>query len=44
MAIHFDPLPAPVVERIGRFRVVRDDYLRGGLKDALHAAAGRRHA
>ena len=28
----FNPLPAPVVERIGRFLVVRDDYLLGGSK------------
>lgn len=32
MANSFNPLPDPVVERIGRFRVVRDDYLPGGSK------------
>lgn len=32
MASSYDPLPAPVVERIGRFLVVRDDYLPGGSK------------
>jgi hypothetical protein len=31
MAMNYD-LPAPVVERIGRFYVVRDDYLPGGSK------------
>lgn len=32
MAILFEALPAPVVETIGRFQVVRDDYLPGGSK------------
>jgi len=32
MANSFNPLPDPVVERIGRFLVVRDDYLPGGSK------------
>lgn len=32
MATSYDPLPPPVVERVGRFWVVRDDYLPGGSK------------
>jgi Pyridoxal-phosphate dependent enzyme len=32
MASSYKPLAPPVVEQIGRFRVVRDDYLAGGSK------------
>lgn len=32
MASSYEPLPAPVVERVGRFWVVRDDLLPGGSK------------